>query len=66
VTAEPTAGTGFDDGLGPGVAHPDETVAAADATRRLIAAVRIADAPSDVLGRVAELANQAAALLEEH
>ena len=55
-----------DDGLGPGIAHPDEALAAVAATRRLIAALRIADPPADVLERVTALVDEAAALLDPH
>jgi acyl-coenzyme A thioesterase PaaI-like protein len=64
---DPVASTSeLDDGLGPGIDHPDEALAAVVATRRLIAALRISDAPADVLDRVAALADEAAALLEPH
>ena len=71
MTVEPAPGadgsmTDPDDGLGPGIDHPDEALAAVAATRRLIAALRIADAPAEAFEKVAALAEEAAALLDPH
>jgi acyl-coenzyme A thioesterase PaaI-like protein len=66
VRSDDVRSAGALDGFGPGVANPDETRTAVEAVRRLIAAARIADAPADVLARVTELTEEAAALLEEH
>ena len=51
---------------GPQVAHGDETATAVTATRSLIAALRTADAPVDVLERVATLVGEATDLLAPH
>ena len=48
------------------VAHPAETVTVVDATRTLIATLRTADAPADVLERAAALVREAAELLSAH
>jgi len=48
------------------VANHEATAAAVEATRRLIRALRLADAPPDVLGRAEALAAEAAELLEPH
>jgi acyl-coenzyme A thioesterase PaaI-like protein len=48
------------------VAHQEATAAAAEATRRLIRALRLADAPPDVLQRAEDLVAEAAELLEPH
>ena len=52
--------------FGPQVAHPIDTARTVAATRTLIAALRVADAPVDVLERVAALAAEAADLLAPH
>ena len=51
---------------GPQVTHPGETATTVAATRSLIAMLRTADAPVDVLERVAALVDEAAALLAAH
>jgi hypothetical protein len=51
---------------GPQVTHRGETATTVAATRSLIAALRTADAPVDVLERVAALVDEAAALLAAH
>ena len=56
----------LDDGVGPQPAHLDETLRAVGSVRRLIEAVRLADAPADALGRVVGLVDEATDLLAEH
>ena len=53
---------------GPGAQVGDElaTRATVDATRALIDALRVADAPSATLARATELIEEATALLDEH
>ncbi len=53
-------------GAGSQVAHPAETAKAVDATRRFITALRTADAPVEVLERVAALVDEASDLLAPH
>jgi acyl-coenzyme A thioesterase PaaI-like protein len=51
---------------GPQVTHPGDTATTVAATRSLIAALRTADAPVDVLERVAALVDEATDLLASH
>jgi len=53
-------------GSGPQVAHPADTAKTVAAARSLIAALRTADAPVEVLQRVAALIGEANGLLEPH
>jgi Thioesterase superfamily len=55
-----------DRGSGSQVTHPEQTSSAVAATRSLIAALRTADAPVDVLERAAALVREATALLAPH
>jgi acyl-coenzyme A thioesterase PaaI-like protein len=73
VTADPLAdnlariGTGAtDEGAAPQVEHPAATAAAVQATRELVAALRVADADPAVLEEVARTAREATALLAPH
>src|SRR5437667_2441074 len=50
----------------PQVAHPAETETLVDATRSLIATLRMADAPVDVLEEATALVHEATALLAPH
>jgi acyl-coenzyme A thioesterase PaaI-like protein len=50
----------------PQVSHVTETAQLVDATRSLIAAQRMADAPADVLEQAAELVREATGLLAPH
>ena len=58
--------TGHEDGLGPQVADPSATHAAADSVRALVDALRVADAPPEVLARAGALVDEATALLAAH
>ncbi len=51
---------------GPQVAYPAETATVVDATRTLIATLRTADAPTDVLARATALIREAGELLSAH
>jgi acyl-coenzyme A thioesterase PaaI-like protein len=53
-------------GSGPQVTHPSDTATTVAATRSMIAALRTADAPVDVLGRVTALVREATELLAPH
>ncbi len=54
------------DSSSPQVAHPAATEALVDATRRLVATQRVADAPLDVLEQAAALVREAIDLLAPH
>lgn len=54
------------DGSSPQVAHPAETEALVDATRALVDALRMADAPGDVLEQATALVRDAAELLRPY
>ena len=54
------------DSSSPQVAHPAATEALVDATRRLVATQRMADAPLDVLEQAAALVREAIELLAPH